>query len=92
MNDFVLKEALQRWGVNTQMVIAIEECSELTHEITKYLRGRPSNLAEEIADVKIMLRQLEFVAGEDNVAHYVDEKIYRLQERLGRTDIVERKR
>lgn len=46
MNDAVLKEALQRWGVNTQMVIAIEECSELTHEITKYLRGRPSNLAE----------------------------------------------
>ena len=40
--------------------MAVEEMSELTKELCKRLRGRDNleAIAEEIADVQIMLRQL----------------------------------
>ena len=67
------------------MVIAIEECSELQKEITKIIRkkGDLTNLAEEIADVEIMLEQLKLIFRiHDKVIEQKDEKIKRLKQTI----------
>jgi len=48
-------------GQNEQLMVAIEEMSELTKELTKMSRGNGSTmkLTEEIADVSICLEQIK---------------------------------
>lgn len=78
----VYLEAIKTFGALPQMVIAIEECSELQKEITKIIRekGDLENLAEEIADVEIMLEQLKLIfALHDKVVTKKGEKIERLK-------------
>ena len=49
------------YGVNNQIIIAVEELSELQKELCKALRGKKKLVAisEEMADVEIMLEQLK---------------------------------
>lgn len=73
------------YGEVTQMVVALEELSECQKEICKYLRGfgNAGNLAEEIADATIMLEQLRYFLGlNDMVCEKMDQKIMRLDARL----------
>lgn len=67
MNDEILKRAIDTFGVEAQLNIVIEECSELIKEICKMKRGKYNRLrmAEEIADVEIMIRHLELMFGID---------------------------
>lgn len=81
--------ALRKWGVAAQTMMAIEEMSELTKEICKLGRGKcdMESLADEIADVTIMLEQLRLIYDlDDRVCAHMAEKIRRLQGRLGMTD------
>jgi predicted butyrate kinase (DUF1464 family) len=41
--------------------MCIEECAELIQAINKKHRGLPHNIAEEIADVEIVLAQLKTI-------------------------------
>lgn len=69
-----------------EKVVAIEELSELTKEITKDIRGITNykNIAEEMADVEIMLEQLKIIySNKDLVGRYKVEKLQRIRERLG---------
>lgn len=56
----VLEAALSAYGSEIQRVVAIEELSELQKELCKSLRGKTDrqHIAEEIADVQIMLEQM----------------------------------
>ena len=58
---------IEHYGVAAQKVKAIEELSELQKEIAKDLigQGNIEHVAEEIADVQIMLRQLQMIYGID---------------------------
>lgn len=49
--------AAEKWGVENEVVVALEEMSELQKELCKLLRGRPDvkAIVEEIADTQIML-------------------------------------
>lgn len=81
----ILKSAIARYGNEAQMIIAMEEMAELTKELSKFLRGAHNEdaIAEEIADVRIMLEQLEIMfdcAGA--AAVYEAAKVERLQRRL----------
>lgn len=88
----VLKRAVDTYGKKMQMVVSIEEMAELQKELSKAIRGKGNvlALAEEIADVKIMLEQLPYilVGGEDmdnfeeTVLMYREQKIRRLEGRL----------
>lgn len=89
--ESVFARALKVWGQESQLRMAQEECAELIVAISKILREKPlprhngnplENLFEEIADVKIMIGQLEVLFGPANIAHYVGKKIKRLEERL----------
>lgn len=57
-------EAVRAYGKQSQLVMAMEEMSELTKELSKNLRGADNfkALAEEIADVEIMLEQLKVIS------------------------------
>ena len=54
------RAALAAFGRDSQVMVAIEEMSELTKELCKNSRGQENttHIAEEIADVEIMLQQM----------------------------------
>ena len=55
------KKAVNKWGIDFQLDMVIEECLELQHALYKHKRGKVSyeKVIEEAIDVKIMLIQLE---------------------------------
>ena len=82
--------ALSRYGAQAQITMVFEEMAELQDVLCKFLRGRVdgdtlANIAEEIADVGIMLDQMaiEFEV-EDAVAEQRAHKVRRLRERIER--------
>ncbi|MEW6044991.1 MAG: hypothetical protein AB1609_00680 [Bacillota bacterium] len=81
----ICKAALEQWGIVGQVVMVFEEMAELQKELTKYLRGQRhfSRIAEEIADVEIMLLQMMILFDcADQVAEKRDQKLTRLWGRL----------
>lgn len=81
----VLCKAIDTYGVDAQCKMAIEEMSELTKELCKYFRGvdNADYIAEEVADVRIMLDQLCIMFGiEIRAQRHRTEKLERLQRRL----------
>ena len=79
----LLNRAIEKFGATEQENLAIEECSELIQAISHKHRGREHNIAEEIADVEIMLDQLRII--NDcfyEVANIKEIKLERLEERL----------
>ena len=73
------------YGRESQILIVIEEMSELTKELCKHKRRyeRRSEITEEIADVKIMLEQLiELFDAESDVDRIVDFKLRRQLRRI----------
>lgn len=81
----ILRRAIATWGAGAQMVMVCEEMAELQKELCKNLRGSGNEMAiaEEIADVEIMLDQMKilFVISR-NVAVCRSQKIERLARRL----------
>ena len=92
----ILKRAIETYGVNAQIDVAVEEMAELTKALMKDRRnctfskddvgvlvsGRAS-VADEIADVLIMLEQLQMIfSNEYQVERIKGEKIQRLENRL----------
>ena len=85
----ILKNALKHYGANSQRIVAIEEMSELIKELCKVARCEENiaHIAEEIADVRIMLDQMEILfdcAGA--AAAYQADKVERLRKRLEETN------
>lgn len=80
MNEVL--DAIKTFGKDSQCKMAIEEMSELTKEICKNFRGSQNidAIAEEIADVKIMLMQLELIFDcSDKVIKWQNNKLRRLK-------------
>ena len=79
------KEVVKTYKIH-QVVIAVEELSELQKELCKALRGNPNhdNMTEEIADVEIMLEQMKiyFEIKEDEIEEMKKLKIERTIKRL----------
>lgn len=74
-----------RGRAEAQTLMVMEEMSELQKELCKHARGADNreNIAEEIADVLIMLDQMMLLYScKESVERYRDEKIKRLAERL----------
>lgn len=84
------QRAVTTYGKNSQLWMLVEEVAELQKEISKNLRGEDnkSHIAEEIADVRIMLDQCQIVFDipDCQVTEVMFQKIRRLRDRLnGRT-------
>lgn len=84
--DNLLRLAIALYQEPAQILMAIEEMSELTKALCKTFRvdeitqEMRDHIVEEIADCKIMLRQMELIFG------FADEwegkKLQRLEERM----------
>lgn len=81
----VYKQALGKWGKIPQVIMLFEEMAELQKELSKNLRGKENRveIAEEIADVEIMLGQMKLLFNiEEGVERHKQLKLQRLEERL----------
>jgi hypothetical protein len=88
----LLERVITANGMNKQLDVAIEELSELIQAICKIKRrdslsnesfAVKGNLAEEMADVEIILAELKLMFdNEDDVKEWKDYKLDRLEKRL----------
>ena len=81
----VYQAAIQKWGIALQIIVAIEEMSELTKELCKDRRSKlvRESLIDEIADVTIMMEQLRVIFGiNEEVCRRMDAKVRRLKDRV----------
>ncbi len=76
------RKAIGNYGEAAQQIVAMEECSELIQAISKKLRGRETNVEEEIADVEIMVEQMRLMSDSSLVDKIKEEKLQRLEQRL----------
>ena len=89
--NLVMLKAVETYGDNSQIDMAVEEMSELIKALMKSRRNdvdiqkKLHNIIEEIADVEIMLEQLKLIFNCFGlVEREKDYKINRLAERLER--------
>ena len=78
-------QALKTWGPSAQTNMVFEEMAELQKELCKNGRGKDNrdHIAEEIADVLIMLEQMMILHDcRKLVTVYKTEKLQRLEERI----------
>lgn len=83
----IYEQALAHYGGEMQTMVCVEEMAELMKELSKNARGVDNvrAIAEEIADVEIMLEQMKLLHGCDHLADvYKDEKLERLARRIER--------
>ena len=82
----ICAEAVDVYGVEAQIWMAIEEMAELSNAIAKHRRDRVTreDVCEEIADVAIMMIQLAAIFGPDDVNDYLEQKIDRLDKKLAK--------
>lgn len=60
----LLHKAVEKWGKQAQLLMVLEEMSELQKEILKNINRDKDNIneiIEETADVEIMLEQLKYI-------------------------------
>lgn len=82
----LLRCAIERYGAEKQTLKTVEEIGELLKELSKNAWGEENtaHIAEEIADVRIMLDQMEILHGVEYLCHgYEKAKLHRLAKRLG---------
>lgn len=82
-----MRDIVEFYGKDMQLNICIEEMSELIKELCKVKRGKPNrdNIAEEMADVRIIMEQLSIIFDNDaDVDKWYRFKIFRLYERFER--------
>lgn len=82
-----LKKIAHHYGWESQCTVAIEEMAELQKAICKWRRHGmtwevETNLMEEIADVLVIVRQLEHLMNAKRIGEIVTEKIDRQLARM----------
>lgn len=88
----ILQSAIYAFGVEAQIDMAIEECSELINALCKWRRRRvdDSAVVTEIADVKIMMTQMAMMFGWEEVDEEEQRKLERLKRRISKKNINEK--
>lgn len=77
----LLKNVINEFGANNQIIKSIEELSELTTALARYFVKNEediNNIHEEIADVQIMIDQLNMIFDSEIINHYRTMKLNRL--------------
>lgn len=91
-NTIKCRKILDRYGYRPQMLMVIEECSELQKAVCKMLRNGTSatapsdNFKEEIVDVIVMVTQACMMAGisEAEINHRAAVKLDKVLDRMAR--------
>ena len=85
MKTETCKAALETWGAVSQTNMVFEEMAELQKELCKHARGAANEIqiAEEIADVLIMLEQMMILHDcREMVTDWETVKLLRLRRRI----------
>lgn len=88
-----IEKIATEYGFCKQKDILIEEMAELTQAISKYMRYKGTeqeqcrfkDVAEEIADVEIMLYQIKYLLGvstDKNIDYKVDRQLERIPKNI----------
>jgi NTP pyrophosphatase (non-canonical NTP hydrolase) len=82
--EYIYRLAMHTYGIQAQVFMLFEECSELMNVIAKSQRGRVSkeDIITELADVSIMVEQFAFMYGQTEFENEKNRKLVRLHERL----------
>lgn len=94
MSKKLYQRAHKLWGKD-QFIYLMEECAELQQAASKFYRdkGNLEDLAEEIADVEIMIAQMKVIFEDENLNRLIDEqksvKLRRLGKRVKRGEIID---
>lgn len=82
----ILKKAIAKWGNHAQLLMVLEEMSELQKEILKNINRQKDNIdaiIDEVADVEIMLEQLKYIYQIDEaVKQRIPVKLEKVKARL----------
>lgn len=87
----IFKQCFAKWGIDSQLIMLMEESAELTQATTKLFRvaGNPnfneklSHFAEEIADIELMIDEfVDFWSLQELVQAWRSKKLERLKEIL----------
>lgn len=83
----VYQQAIERWGIDSQVNQLIEECAELIVALNHARRvswdGAPADhVVEELADVEIMLEQMRMIFDADRIDQVKLQKVLRLRNRI----------
>ncbi len=86
------RKAVEKWGLPLQLIMLMEESAELIQATSKVLRKYKKEttiwrgLVEEIADVEIMIEQIETCVSRENLRQRIEtekhDKLLRLKEML----------
>lgn len=81
-----LQEIINNYGHESRKAMLFEEMAELQKEVCKELRGKGDiqHITEEMADVNIMLQQMQLIYGitDEQVEQVVQKKIERTLDRI----------
>jgi len=74
-------KTIEKWGEEAQYNQMTEECAELIATLQHFSRGKASSddVVNELADVFLMVGQLTYMFGEDQLTAAVEKKIAKLQ-------------
>lgn len=82
----IIEKAINHYGLNNQLIVTIEELSELQKELCKALRRIPDrdHIVEEYVDCLIVLEQVNeiFNISEEEISFFKNRKLKRLEERI----------
>lgn len=82
MSKKLYKRAIKELGKPDQVIRAIEEMGELTHDLARWLNGRPNSVEEEMADVLICMEVLMLIFDKDKVEEVKKKKLTRMERRM----------
>lgn len=91
MNPRAIYEcAIDSYGIDAQVDMFIEECSEAIVAIQHYRRGRCNidDVCSELADVHIMTEQMSILFDRNKFDKMVDMKLNRLAARLDNKTLI----
>ncbi|MGK2905844.1 MAG: antitoxin [Desulfuromonadales bacterium] len=77
----IYAKTISKWGESAQYDQTIEECAELIATLQHFARGKVDKdaVVNELADVFLMVGQLTYMFGEDQLSAAVEQKIAKLQ-------------
>ena len=82
------------YGLESQLNILQEELAELIQAVSKYRRGDPAHIIEEIADVEIMLDQVVYLLDkttsvdiEQFIGLHIEKKLRRQLKRIKEEEV-----
>lgn len=86
--QLIYQKTISRWGEDAQYDQMVEECAELIAALKHFRRGKVNQqvVIDELADVTLMLGQLTWMFGAEQVEAAVQQKLQKLDKLLDAPD------